>query len=260
MTYREESDTYDVDIDDSTLTPSGFIRFSFSQNGKSEDGKSMMTLYNLDFRRIIYCDIYKHDYARTIQAFKDTLTTAMKEDELLDEETVASLIVCFDNACKILKEDKNSGFFHRAVNGNGNGKGNDDAVAQQQYYQENEIPTKEVSISEALRMHSGYVKVKDGMISGSRKLEKMPTNTFFICDSCQVINAISIYSRPKFMYEINRLERSNKTRTCFNCSVKTVPSEYDHDVRNAVKIELQDVKTFSDLERLPAILFDDLYY
>ena len=30
---------------------------------------------------------------------------------------------------------------------------------------------KEVTISEALRMHSGYVRVRGGMISGSRKAQ-----------------------------------------------------------------------------------------
>jgi DNA replicative helicase MCM subunit Mcm2 (Cdc46/Mcm family) len=143
------------------------------------------------------------------------------------------------------------------INGKSGNGHQDQGQGQEQQEEENEIPAKEVSISEALRMHSGYVKVKDGMISGSRKLEKMSINTFFVCDSCKMINKISTYSRPKFAFEINKLEHSNNTRKCTNCSVKTIPTEYDNDVRNAIKIELQDVKTFSDLERLPAVLFDD---
>lgn len=114
---------------------------------------------------------------------------------------------------------------------------------------------KEVTISEALRMHSGYVRVRGGMISGSRKLEKMPTNIFFRCVSCETINEVWTYSRSKFAFEVSKTEYS-KPRKCINCSSQT-GHEYDHDVRNAVKIELQDVETFSDLERLPAVLFDE---
>jgi len=114
---------------------------------------------------------------------------------------------------------------------------------------------KEVTISEALRMHSGYVRVKGGMISGSRKLEKMPTNIFFTCGNCKTVNEVWTYPRPRFAYETSKTEYS-KLRKCINCSEK-IGHEYDHDVRNAVKIELQDVETFSDLERLSAVLFDD---
>lgn len=117
-----------------------------------------------------------------------------------------------------------------------------------------EVQPKEVNISQALRMHSGYVRVKGGMISGARKLEKMPLDLFFVCENCSTVNEVQSYSRPRFAYEISRADYS-KPRKCINCSNK-IGHQYDHDVKNALKIELQDIETFSDLERLPAVLFD----
>jgi hypothetical protein len=52
----------------------------------------------------------------------------------------------------------------------------------------NEIHTEVVSVSQALRMHSGTFTVKDCMISGSRKLEKMISKSFFRCVHCDTFN------------------------------------------------------------------------
>jgi hypothetical protein len=84
-----------------------------------------------------------------------------------------------------------------------------------------EVQPKEVNISQALRMHSGYVRVKGGMISGARKLEKMPLDLFFVCENCGTVNEVQSYSRPRFAYEISRADYS-KPRKCINCSNKIV--------------------------------------
>jgi DNA replicative helicase MCM subunit Mcm2 (Cdc46/Mcm family) len=120
-----------------------------------------------------------------------------------------------------------------------------------------ELP-KDVSISEAIRMHSGNVRVKGGMISGNAgAVEKMITRSYFRCGYCDTINQLLDYrdSRARFKHEVPAT-LGKKGKPCFNCSER-FGHELDYDVTNALRIELQDMETFSDLERLSIVLFDD---
>jgi replicative DNA helicase Mcm len=110
------------------------------------------------------------------------------------------------------------------------------------------------TVPAAIRMNSGDVDVRGGMICGiSNKVEKMIIKVFFKCSQCDIINHISSYTRPRFAYEVFP---STKPIKCVSCNDKS-SRDHEYEVVNAVQIELQDIDTFSDLERLPVILFDD---
>jgi hypothetical protein len=127
--YEEEEPVeppamYDIEIDDESLIrESGFLKFSLPLlNGKNKEGKGKMKLYHEDRAKIIYCDFYIHDYDKTIKAFKDKLQSALRDGDIEDQKIVDDLVTYFENACKILRQDKDSGFF----NGNGNHNHNKD--------------------------------------------------------------------------------------------------------------------------------------
>jgi hypothetical protein len=70
------------------------------------------------------------------------------------------------------------------------------------------IPAVEVTISQALRLHEGNIRIK-GMISGSSaKVEKMYTLFGSRCAECDTVNELLDYrdSRPRFAYEIPRID------------------------------------------------------
>jgi hypothetical protein len=111
------------------------------------------------------------------------------------------------------------------------------------------------TVPSAIRMDSGHLEIKGGMICGiSDKVEKMIVSVFFKCGQkqCRTINQIRSYPRPMFAYEVP--SRSSKPLECVKCGQECL-REYDYDVINALRIELQDLDTFSDLERLSVILF-----
>jgi hypothetical protein len=130
--YGGEAETYyDIEINESTLSRSGFTKFCLPLNSKNRDDKSKMKLHNVDPGRIIYCDFYRSDYAKTLKSFEDQLVFSKDvDDELLDDNTISNLVVCFDNECKILRQDKDSGFF------DGNGSSNNGRQQQEQQEQQ----------------------------------------------------------------------------------------------------------------------------
>ncbi len=111
------------------------------------------------------------------------------------------------------------------------------------------------NVPTALRMNSGSLEVRGGMICGiSNKVEKMIVKVSFKCGQCDIINEVYSYPRPRFAYEIP--SKSSKPTKCASCNDNSF-RDYEYQVVNALQIELQDLDTFSDLERLPVILFDD---
>jgi hypothetical protein len=102
MTYRELGPTYDIVIEESTLNESGYTRFTLSPNGNG-NGSAIMTLYNVDNRRIIYCNFYKSDLDKTVKSLEEKLSS---DGMLIDDETARSLVTYFRNQCVILKQDK----------------------------------------------------------------------------------------------------------------------------------------------------------
>jgi replicative DNA helicase Mcm len=111
---------------------------------------------------------------------------------------------------------------------------------------------KNVSVSQALRMHSGKAKVK-GTIVGISKICKMISKISLYCEACSKDNE----------YNFKQFPISNTigfSRRCKSCTRKiTAIQEYTisaiEDI-NAMKIELQDIDNFNDMERLTTILFD----
>lgn len=102
-----------------------------------------------------------------------------------------------------------------------------------------------VPISDALRMHFGRIKVK-GMICSLTKLFKMISGIKFYCDRCMKPNEID------FPFPISNIGKNEaKCRYC-NKNIENV----NYDYVNTVVVELQDLESFNDLERLPVFLFD----
>ncbi|MDP9289510.1 MAG: hypothetical protein M3P08_15115 [Thermoproteota archaeon] len=111
------------------------------------------------------------------------------------------------------------------------------------------------TVSAAIRMHSGDVEVRGGMICGiTDKVEKMMIKVFFECGKCGTTNELHSYQRPRFAYEVPA--KPSRPLECVNCGEASV-HEYDTKVVNALRIELHDTDNVSDLERLSVILFDD---
>lgn len=61
----------------------------------------------------------KSDLDKTVKAFKDKLLSVLEDGDIEDQKIVNDLVVYFENVCKNLRQDNNSGFF----NGNGNDVG-----------------------------------------------------------------------------------------------------------------------------------------
>lgn len=118
------------------------------------------------------------------------------------------------------------------------------------------IPPIVVTISQALRMDGGNIKVK-GMISGSSaKVEKMYTMSGFRCGECDKVNELVNYrdSHPRFAYEIPRIGLK-KVKCMQGCN--SFAHEPCEEVVSALRIELQDTETYNDLERLQIVLLGD---
>ncbi len=110
------------------------------------------------------------------------------------------------------------------------------------------------NVPSAIRMNSGCLEVRGGMICGiSNKVEKMIVKVSFKCSQCGIINEVNSYPHPRFAYEVPSKSKPTKCASCNDNSFR----DYEYQVVNALQIELQDLDTFSDLERLPVILFDD---
>lgn len=102
------------------------------------------------------------------------------------------------------------------------------------------------SVSEALRTNSGRIDV-GGMIISMSKLYKMISKIKFYCDRCQKLTEIE-FERPT-------QKISNDDRKCNTCN-EIVYTIADFNYVSAVNIELQDLNSFNDIDRLYVILFD----
>ncbi|HSF51977.1 MAG TPA: AAA family ATPase [Nitrososphaeraceae archaeon] len=111
---------------------------------------------------------------------------------------------------------------------------------------------KIVSVSQALRMHSGKVNVK-GTIIGISKLYKMISKISLYCDTCSKDNEYNFNSFPIS----NTIGFSRRCKSCTR-KIKAIQDDTISDIehKNAVKIELQDIENFNDMDRLSVILFD----
>lgn len=110
----------------------------------------------------------------------------------------------------------------------------------------NETTQKVISVSDALRQHSGFVKVQ-GMISSLYPPNKMVAASLINCTKCGYSYNI-VYEKPE-------LAPRTVSKECPICKEETI--SISHKYINAVNVELQDTDSFSEIERLPVILFDE---
>jgi replicative DNA helicase Mcm len=126
-------------------------------------------------------------------------------------------------------------------------------VGQRQQQSKEEKYEKIYSVSDALRLHSGPVKVQ-GMITSLSQVFKMFSKLGFQCLHCGVVMEGHIPGDiPVFS------PRGYALQKCINCEKKD-GIEFDpsrSELINAVMVEIQDIGAFSEIERLHVFLFDD---
>jgi replicative DNA helicase Mcm len=114
-----------------------------------------------------------------------------------------------------------------------------------------EVEIKDVS--DCLRINLGYEKVRGKIVSISR-LYKLVDSAEYYCPFCSS-NEIEFFDPPIDLAGENRIKNTTKLSKTCKCKVSIIPSSLNYV--NAVSIELQDLKTFSDIEKLTCILFDN---
>jgi replicative DNA helicase Mcm len=104
-----------------------------------------------------------------------------------------------------------------------------------------------ISVSEALRTHYGTIQVR-GMITSLTRLFKMISGVKFFCDKCQKVIEIT-YPLPIFSIQ-------KYGEKCTRCDTTVSTEKLNPDFVNTVCLELQDLESFNDLDRLSVFLFD----
>ncbi len=133
----------------------------------------------------------------------------------------------------------------------------------------------EMSVSQAARLHSGSVRVR-GIISGISKLKKIIKSQEYECAICGNVMKVT----PNIIFEGQKHnfadERPNLyqpiTKGPSKCSNKYCNSNAESDYTaarqpwhaiprleyvNAIVLELKDIETFSDIDPLKAVVFDN---
>lgn len=114
--------------------------------------------------------------------------------------------------------------------------------------EDNIIPL--LSVSQTIRKNSGDVKVK-GTIIGVSKLFKMISNVSLYCEKCQITTERDFNPIP-----VSDTKSINQRCEVCDKSIRHYNIEpIDH--KNTVIIELQDINSFDDLDRLSVFLFDE---
>jgi replicative DNA helicase Mcm len=108
---------------------------------------------------------------------------------------------------------------------------------------------KVINVSECLRLHTGNVNVQ-GTITSMSNLYKMIKSVTIECIACEKNKKVG-FQIPQY-YPVNLTNQR-----CDNCNKNMRSIEEKNEYANAVSIEIQDFDTFSDIEKLSCILFDD---
>jgi DNA replicative helicase MCM subunit Mcm2 (Cdc46/Mcm family) len=110
------------------------------------------------------------------------------------------------------------------------------------------------SVSEAARMHIGKVRV-EGIIISISPLRKLLREQVYWCPKCETLIRVpgmnAILGKPD-IYTYTRQPKKCTTKDC-ECTVFMGRHEYT----NAIIIEIRDPDTFSDIDPLKAVLFDN---
>jgi DNA replicative helicase MCM subunit Mcm2 (Cdc46/Mcm family) len=113
----------------------------------------------------------------------------------------------------------------------------------------------EMSVSQAARLHSGSVRVK-GIISGISKLKKIIKSQEYECQICCNIMRVA----PSIIFEGQKHSNERCESNIKNDDKATRQPWYAVSRReyvNAILIELRDIETFSDIDPLKAVVFDN---
>jgi DNA replicative helicase MCM subunit Mcm2 (Cdc46/Mcm family) len=133
----------------------------------------------------------------------------------------------------------------------------------------------EMSVSQAARLHSGSVKVK-GVLSGISKLKKIIKSQEYECTICGNIMRVT----PSITFEGQKHNLADEKPNLYQpiakgpskCSNEHCESNIKSDDEavhqpwyalprreyvNAIVIELRDIETFSDIDPLKAVVFDN---
>lgn len=107
-------------------------------------------------------------------------------------------------------------------------------------------------ISEAARLHEGHVKTR-GVISAFLPLTKLPKSFNYECQSCHEIKEMPgvrwADGKPMLFQE------RKKPGKCISCGHEVFGSRVEYV--NAIIIEIRDPDTYSDIDPLRAVLFEE---
>jgi replicative DNA helicase Mcm len=112
-------------------------------------------------------------------------------------------------------------------------------------------PLPTISVPDAARLHEGHVKVQ-GMVSATRRLQKLYKSFNYECLSCHAINQMPGVRYTDGKPELYRAIREPKK--CINCESESFEARCEYI--NAIVVELRDIVTFSDIDPLQTVLFD----
>src|SRR5215831_6635622 len=111
-----------------------------------------------------------------------------------------------------------------------------------------------IPISDAARLHDGHVKTR-GVISTIIPLTKLVKSFNYVCQSCHTINeipGIKWAGKKPMLFQEAKKPRKCITAEC-ECDVFDPRCEYV----NAIIIEIRDPDTYSEIDPLRAILFEE---
>ena len=128
-------------------------------------------------------------------------------------------------------------------------------LAEEEIYQKEKNQLRQLhldipilSVSEAIRTHSGMTKVP-GMITSRSNIYKMKSELSLTCNKCGDSTTRSLNVPISLL--------NSKKENCLRCQKENCVVETDCTYVNAVTVELQDTETFNEIERLHVILFDE---
>ena len=108
-----------------------------------------------------------------------------------------------------------------------------------------------ISVSQAIRKHRGRYRI-NGTITGISRPFNMISKLTFYCDDCHKLTDLDLaypFFNPSDILKKYDLK-------CYQCKRYT-KNGLNPEFKNAVIIEVQDIETFNDMDRLPVFLFDN---
>jgi DNA replicative helicase MCM subunit Mcm2 (Cdc46/Mcm family) len=122
-------------------------------------------------------------------------------------------------------------------------------------------PPREVSVSRALMMKEGNVRIKGMFVGGSAKVEKMYTEIGLRCGNCYEPTILADYGeRPRLQSEIPHVftPKYLSKQKCKICDGESIEHEPHEELVSALRVELRDEETSNDPPNTDVILFNVL--